>query len=53
MINTMLPLLIMTVCNAWTSYGWFAGKNYAMGVVFICYAVATTSFTYIAWKGIA
>ena len=40
----MVPLVIMAMLNAWTSYGFLFQKNWGMGIVFAAYTVACLGF---------
>ena len=40
-MNTTIPIILMSLLNAWTSIGLIFEKNYPMALVFACYCVAT------------
>lgn len=48
-MSTTLPLALATALNFWIACGWIVKKDYALALVFFCYAVATASFL---WKGL-
>ncbi len=39
-------MIAMVVLNLWASAGWFYKKDIALGICFICYAVATAALLY-------
>ncbi len=41
-----IPLTAMILLNLWASVAWIAKKDYAFGLLFFCYAVATGCFLY-------
>jgi len=48
---TFWPLLICTLCYAWTSVGFAMQKNYGMAGVFAGYFAANLAFLWMAWRG--
>ena len=50
-MNGTVPLVAMVLLNLWVSVGWFVKKDYAMGLVFFSYAVATGCFLWIFMRG--
>jgi hypothetical protein len=45
---TFLPLLICTVCYAWTAVGFYMQGNHAMAAVFAGYMFSNFAFVYIS-----
>ena len=46
---TFWPLLICTICYAWTSAGFAMQQNYGMAGVFAGYFAANLAFLWMAW----
>ena len=46
---TFWPLLLCTICYAWTSAGFAMQQNYAMSAVFAGYFAANLAFLWMAW----
>lgn len=46
---TFWPLLLCTVCYAWTAIGFAKQQNYAMSVIFAGYFTANLAFCWLAW----
>ena len=51
-MNAIIPLVLMTIGNTWVACGWYLQKNIPMCIVFLCYAVSTAAFGFIAYKGL-